>query len=84
MEQSFSLSWQNHPNYMAHVHLSLSLRPLTAAYESQITRVVCRVSSGNPESSTFYNSYMINIELPQYYNTWYKNNLYQSAKDLPY
>jgi hypothetical protein len=22
--------WQNHPNYMAHAHLSLSLRPLTA------------------------------------------------------
>jgi steroid 5-alpha reductase family enzyme len=29
--------WQDHPNYMAHMHLSLSLRPLTAAYESQIT-----------------------------------------------
>ena len=26
--------WQNHPNYLAHMHLSLSLRPLTAAHES--------------------------------------------------
>jgi hypothetical protein len=57
---------------MAHIRLSLSLRPLTAAHESQIIPVVCRVSSGNPESSTFYNSYMINVELPQHYNIWYK------------
>ena len=37
---------------------------------------------GNPESSTFYNSYMINMELPQHYNIWYKNNLHQSVEDL--
>ena len=24
------------------------------------------------ESSTFYNSYRINMELPQHYNNWYK------------
>jgi hypothetical protein len=40
--------WQNHPNYMAHMHLSLPLRPLTAAHESHITWIVCWVSSGNP------------------------------------
>ena len=37
---------------------------------------------GNPESSTFYNSYRINMELPQHYNIWYKNNLHRSAEDL--
>ena len=26
----------------------------------------------------------INMELPQYYNIWYKNNLHQSAEDLQY
>jgi len=36
----------------------------------------------NLESSTFYNSYKINMELPQYNNIWYKNNLDQSAEDL--
>ena len=46
-------SWQNHPNYMAHMHLSLSLRPLTTAHESHITQIVCRVPSEDPESSTF-------------------------------
>jgi hypothetical protein len=30
--------WQNHPNYMVHMHPSLSLRPLTTAHESQIIR----------------------------------------------
>jgi len=43
--------WQNHPNYMAYMHLSLSLRPLTTVHESQITQGVYRVSSGNLESS---------------------------------
>ena len=36
----------------------------------------------NPESSIVYNSYRINMELPQHYNSWYKNNLHQSVKDL--
>ena len=66
------LQWQNHPNYMAHMHLSLSLRPLIAAHESQITRIVCWVSSKNLKSSIFYNSYMINMELLQHYNSWYE------------
>jgi hypothetical protein len=52
--------WQNHLNYMAHMCLPLSYRLLIAAHASQITPVVCRVSSGKPESSMFYNSYMIN------------------------
>ena len=28
------------------------------------------------------NSYRINMELPQHYNIWYKNNLDRSAEDL--
>jgi len=73
--------WQKHPNYMVYVHLSLFLRPLTTIHESQITQVVCWVSSENPESSTFYNSYRINIELPQHYTIGYKNDLHQNAED---
>jgi len=73
---------QNHPNYMAHMHLSLSLRPLTNAHESHITRIVCRVPSEDPESSTFFYSYRINMELPQHYNIYYKKNLHRSAEDL--
>jgi hypothetical protein len=42
--------WQNRPNYMAHVCLSLSYRLLTVAHGSQTTLIVYRVSSGNPES----------------------------------
>jgi hypothetical protein len=44
--------WQNHLNYMTHMCLASSLKLLIAAHASQITPVVCRVSSGNPESST--------------------------------
>jgi hypothetical protein len=49
-----------HLNYMAHMYLPLSFRLLIAAHASQTTLIVCRVSSGKPESSTFYNSYRIN------------------------
>jgi len=73
---------QNHPNYMAHIYLTLFLRPLTTVHESHITRIVCRVPSEDPESSTFYNSYRINMELPQHYNICYKNSLHRSTKDL--
>ena len=67
---------------MAHMHLKLSLRPLTTAHESHITWIVYQVPSEDPESSTFYNSYMINMELPQHYNIYYKNHLHRSAEDL--
>ena len=74
--------WQNHPNYMAHMCTSLSHRPLTGAHISHTISVVYQVSSGNPESSTFYNSYKINMELPQHYNICYKNIIYWSVEDL--
>jgi hypothetical protein len=41
-------------------HVPVIVLPLTGAHISHIIPVVCLVSSGNPESSTFYNSYRIN------------------------
>ena len=35
-----------------------------------------------PRIIHIFNSYRINMELPQHYNIWYKNNLHQSVKDL--
>jgi hypothetical protein len=52
--------WQNHWNHMAHMCLPLSFKLLIATHTSLTTLVVCRVSSGEPESFTFYNSYRIN------------------------
>jgi hypothetical protein len=60
IEPTLEQVWQNHLNYKARMCLPLSYRLLIAAYASQTTPVVCRVSSGKPESSMFYNSYKIN------------------------
>jgi hypothetical protein len=40
--------WQNLLNNMAHMHLSLSQRPLMAIHVYPRTEEVCWVSSGNP------------------------------------
>jgi hypothetical protein len=45
--------WQNLLNYIAHLHLSLSRRPLMAMHVFQINLKVCRVSSGNPNHPYF-------------------------------
>jgi hypothetical protein len=41
--------------------------------------VVCRVSSGNPKSSIFYNSYRINNGVTTTLQHWYKNFIHRSC-----
>jgi hypothetical protein len=52
------------------------------AHASQITLVVYPVSSGDPKSSTFYNSYKINNGAITTLQHLIQNNLHQSAKEL--
>ena len=63
------IMWQNHPNYAGPRVPVIVLKTSDCCTRKPDNPVVCRVSSGNPESSTFYNSYMINMELPQHYNS---------------
>jgi hypothetical protein len=52
--------WQNHPNYAGPCVPIIVLKISNCCTRKLVNPVVCRVSSGNPESSTFYNSYRIN------------------------
>ena len=52
--------WQNHPNYASPHAPIIVLKTSDCCTWEPDNPVVCRVSSGNPESSTFYNSYRIN------------------------
>ena len=52
--------WQNHPNYAGPRVPVIVLKTSDYYTRKPGNPVVCQVSSGNPESSTFRNSYMIN------------------------
>jgi hypothetical protein len=53
-------TWQNHPNYAGPRVPVIVLKTSNCCTQKPDNPVVCRVSSGNPESFTFYNSYRIN------------------------
>jgi hypothetical protein len=52
--------WQNHPNYASPRVPVIVLKTSDCCTRKPDNPVVYRVSSGNPESSTLYNPYMIN------------------------
>jgi hypothetical protein len=65
--------------YDPHV-LTIAFQAYDIAHASQTTPVVCRVSSGNPESSTFYNSYRINNGVVTTLQQLIQKYLHQSAE----
>jgi hypothetical protein len=75
-QQGIYLVWQNLRNNMAHMHLLLSQRPLTAMHVNHKTKKVCRVFSGNPNHPRSFEQDHI-PEALQYYNSLY-NKLHQS------
>jgi hypothetical protein len=56
-------------NYMAHIHLSLSLKPLTAMYGNHIIPEACRKSTRNPDTTTIQLSAGSLQKILQYYNS---------------
>jgi hypothetical protein len=52
--------WQNHPNYAGPRVPIIVQKISNCCTQKSDNPVVCRLSSGNPESSTFYNSYRMN------------------------
>ena len=70
--------WKNHPNYASPCAPVIVLKTFDYCTQKSDNPVVCRVSSGNPESSTFYNSYRINNRVTTTLQHWYKNFIHRS------